>query len=377
MRKTIKFVDLFAGCGGLSFYFHKDSRFIQIAATDIWDQARKTYEANFTNSNYILADLSKESDFNKVIEQTGTDIDLVLGGPPCKGFSTLNNSKNESKHNTLVDRYLDFVDITNPKVFLLENVRGFTSKKHPCGLTYPKHVISRIKNFKTEYNYEEFLLNAKDYGLAQERIRYFFIAVNKTFDAKDKILSKFLFEINNRKNHNNFVLKDVIGDLPRVPVGGGSDKIKLKNGTNIYNHKSMNHSDKLIKRLKHVPVGGGLLDVPVTLLTNHLKKMVNGGYGSGGFAKNIYGRMDWEKPSGTILAGMDKITCGRFVHPEEDRLLTPRECARIQSFRDDFIFTGGMVSQYYQIGNAVPPKISELFASIFGDIMFNDKGRIS
>jgi DNA (cytosine-5)-methyltransferase 1 len=165
------------------------------------------------------------------------------------------------------------------------------------------------------------------------------------------------------------VLRDVIGNLPKVAVREGADVLELEDGSLIYNHKSMKHSKQLEIRFSHVPKDGGLLDVPVELLTNHLRKIVNGEYGSGGFAKNIYGRMNWNKPSGTIVAGMDKITVGRFVHPDENRLLTPRECARIQSFPDDFIFTGGMVSQYYQIGNAVPPKISRIFANIFSEIL--------
>jgi DNA (cytosine-5)-methyltransferase 1 len=99
-----------------------------------------------------------------------------------------------------------------------------------------------------------------------------------------------------------------------------------------------------------------LLDVPRRLLTDHLRRLVDGAYGSGGHVKNIYGRLEWGKPSGTVVAGIDKITCGRFVHPVENRLLTPRECARLQSFPDEFAFMPSLVASYYLIGNAVPPK---------------------
>src|SRR5262249_19902508 len=90
----------------------------------------------------------------------------------------------------------------------------------------------------------------------------------------------------------------------------------------------------------------------------HLKRMKRGAYGSGGHVKNIYGRLEWDKPAGTVVAGIDKITCGRFIHPNANRLLTPRECARLQSFPDDFVFFGSAVTQYYLIGNAVPPNVS-------------------
>ncbi len=369
MRKRIKYVDLFAGCGGLSIGFHNDSRFNHLLATDIWSQAKDTYEANFGNANYILADLGKKEGLDLILKEIGSGLDVLIGGPPCKGFSTLNNSKEISKYNTLVDQYLTVVEHAKPKVFLLENVRGFKSKKHPSGVTYPEHVKNRIDTFSSGYNYCELILNAMEFGLAQNRIRYFFIATSKKFDKTGSILEEIVKNIESGKTEQALVLRDVISDLPKVKVRSGADILELPDGSHVFNHKSMNHSLALEKRFKHVPVGGGLLDVPKRLLTEHLKKMVEGEYGSGGFAKNIYGRMEWDKPSGTIVAGMDKITCGRFVHPEEDRLLTPRECARIQSFPDSFIFKGGMVSQYYQIGNAVPPKVASILAKAIGDIL--------
>ena len=136
-----------------------------------------------------------------------------------------------------------------------------------------------------------------------------------------------------------------------------------KSSTVIFNHRALAHSDQLLRRFAHVPPGGGLLDVPRRLLTPHLRKMIDGHYGNGGHIKNIYGRLEWGKPAGTVVAGIDKITCGRFLHPDADRLLTPRECARLQSFPDSFRFHGSMVKCYYLIGNAVPPKFSEVFAS--------------
>ena len=150
--------------------------------------------------------------------------------------------------------------------------------------------------------------------------------------------------------------------MPRLEPNIGADELKIEGRKVIYNHKALRHSDELKTRFSHVPPGGGLLDVPEELLTPHLRKMKNGSYGSGGHVKNIYGRMDWGKPSGTIVAGIDKITCGRYVHPEENRLITPRECARIQSFPDWFRFKGSNVTQYYLIGNAVPPKLSKVLA---------------
>jgi len=360
----INYIDLFAGCGGLSYGFINNSKFNHLFSTDIWEQAKITFESNFPNKDYILADLSNEGDLNDLIQNTNEQVDLIIGGPPCKGFSTLNNSKTESRYNTLVDQYLKVVRSLNPKIFLIENVRGFRSKRHPTGQTYPEHVINSLSEFDNKYLTYDFVLDTHEFGLAQKRIRYFMIGVREDVAEHLDLRGRFVDLLNIHKKDNYKVLRDVLGDLPSVKVGEGAGVID-ESGIKIYNHKSMNHGKALVERLSYVPVGGGLLDVPKNLLTSHLRKMVEGEYGSGGFAKNIYGRMDWNKPSGTIVAGMDKITVGRFVHPEENRLLTPRECARIQSFPDDFVFHGSMVSQYYQIGNAVPPEMSNIFSSIF------------
>ena len=124
------------------------------------------------------------------------------------------------------------------------------------------------------------------------------------------------------------------------------------------------HGTELLRKLKYVKPNGGLMDVPRKLLNNHLRNMIDGTYGSGGFVKNIYGRLDWKKPTGTVVAGIRKITCGRFIHPDYDRLLTPRECARLQEFDDDYLFHGSLTDQYTLIGNAVPPKFSHFIGSV-------------
>lgn len=368
MSIKIYYADLFAGCGGLSYGFQKNERYEHTVATDIWPAAKETYDINFPDSNYLVADLGTETGFNQVLNEIPMNLDLLIGGPPCVGFSTLNNSKTESRYNTLVDQYLNVIEARLPKTFIIENVKTFRTKKHPLGITYPEHIKRRIGKFKKGYNFLELLINATEFGIAQNRIRYFFIGIRKDFDSQGNIGKLLLSEIEKQKTEKALTLKDVIGDLPRVAVGAGANLLELPDGSRVYNHKSMNHSRDLIERFRHVPKGGGLMDVPTRLLTGHLRGIVEGKYGSGGFAKNIYGRMEWDKPSGTIVAGMDKITCGRFLHPDEHRLLTPRECARIQSFPDNFVFSGGMVTQYYLIGNAVPPKISTIFSNALSKV---------
>lgn len=356
MSKQITYIDLFSGCGGLSWGFYKSPFFKGLLATDIWKEAKRNYDLNHEGIEFKLSDFSQEEDRNEIINRFKDQCDLVIGGPPCQGFSTLGKRELDCKKSILVDAFLDTAIKINPRFIIMENVKAIRSKKHPNGGLFIDAIDRIFKN--SEYVYETVVLNSLDFGLGQTRQRFFLFACKISEKSR---LSNFLEKINNHRKSTYTTLRDLIGDLP--PLGPGEEYIDEKSV--IFNHKSLNHSDKLVERFKHVPVGGGLLDVPKHLLTAHLIKMVEGEYGTGGHAKNIYGRMSWDLPSGTIVAGMDKITVGRFLHPNENRLLTPRECARIQSFPDDFIFYGSLVTQYYLIGNAVPPLFSEVFAKSY------------
>ena len=258
----------------------------------------------------------------------------------------------------------------------MENVRGITSKIHKSGLNFPEFIKNLMTNGDDHchYDIENILINTLDYGLAQTRIRWFLIGVRRDLNTGSNCLRNIMTGIKIRRTRKVMKLVDVIGDLPHIESGEGSDVMEIIKGKQlktIYNHRAMKHGQPLLDRFSHVPVGGGLINVPRELLTDHLIRMLEGQYGNGGHIKNIYGRLDWQKPCGTIVAGIDKITCGRFVHPEANRLLTPRECARIQSFADDFRFQGSLVNQYYMIGNAVPPKISFVIANSIAKALEN------
>lgn len=353
----ITYVDFFSGCGGLSLEFYKNPLFKGILATDIWKEAKSNYDNNHNGIPFELADFSDNNQIDDIVNRLKGQCDIVLGGPPCQGFSTLGKREVDCKKSILVDAFFDAAIKINPKFILMENVKAIRSKKHPEGGLFIEKIDSKLKD--AGYIYETIVLNALDFGLGQTRQRFFLFATKPEYSRQLEI---FMASIDTQKKNGHSSLKDLIGDLPAVYAGEDSSKDDFPY---IHNHKAMNHSDKLVDRFKHIPKNGGLLDVPIELLTNHLRKMVEGKYGTGGHAKNIYGRMDWDKPSGTILAGMDKITIGRFVHPDFNRLLTPRECARIQSFPDNFIFTGGMVTQYHLIGNAVPPIFSRVFSKAY------------
>jgi DNA (cytosine-5)-methyltransferase 1 len=353
--------DVFSGCGGFSLGFHDQRHFEVRCAIDSWGQALGSIKHNKPTIKSIQADLSLPEVVNEIIDEIA-NTDILIGGPPCQGFSTLGKRKDGDKRSSLVDVFVDIVNRVRPKIAIVENVRGITSKKHPFHSSYAEALRVGLENgLEGGYFTTSKMLNAANFGVPQNRLRWFMIAVRSDLLADVTAIENFWACLDKEVVGRTPTLREAIGDLP--PLENGEEKKTDASGSPLYNHRAMRHSNALVKRFQSVPPLGGLPDVPRDLLTPHLRKMLDGKYGSGGHVKNIYGRMDWLAPSGTIVAGIDKITCGRFVHPENDRLLSPRECARIQSFPDDYQFLGGQVAQYYQIGNAVPPKLSRALAN--------------
>jgi DNA (cytosine-5)-methyltransferase 1 len=362
--RKLRFADLFCGCGGFSQGFASSDQFKGVFATDSWAAAVEVYARNIPRVPTSVLDLSKAEDQAEVVERLRGKVDVLLGGPPCQGFSTLGVRRPGDRRSSLVDVYMEFARKIKPQVLLMENVRGIASMRHKSGQLYPAAMRAILNpSEKTEWHCAEMVVDMLKYGVPQTRTRYLFVAVRSDIEGAEEVLRNIAKGLESERKAGS-TLRQAVADLPPIQAGEGADEIVTKGGKRIYNHKAMAHKKPLLSRLKHVPPGGGLLDVPRRLLTTHLRKMVDGGYGSGGHVKNIYGRMLWDQPSGTIVAGIDKITCGRFIHPEADRLLTPRECARIQTFPDEFRFEGSMVSQYYMIGNAVPPRFSSVLASV-------------
>lgn len=362
MGKNIYFSDLFCGAGGITLGFLK-AGLKPVLASDFWDKSELNFKLHkkLKKIKFLNKDLGNEKNI-LLISKLLKNIDIMAGGPPCQGFSTLGKRKKNDHRNLLVDSFLKIIKLAKPKVIVMENVPGLKSMKRKNGEKY----LDFIKNFLKKENYlcEEVILDGKYFKMAQARKRVFFIAFNHKFFNK-KIIDKFKinFDKKTKKKLNYSNLETKIKDLPKIKSGQGKQILKLKS-KKIFNHESFVHSGELLEKLKYVKRNGGLLDVPRRLLNKHLKNMVDGKYGSGGFVKNIYGRLDWKKPAGTVVAGIRKITCGRFIHPDFDRLLTPRECARLQGFADDYLFHGSITDQYTLIGNSVPPVFSYHLATI-------------
>lgn len=329
-------VDLFAGAGGLSLGLLK-AGFELRAAVEFDRVAAQTYRANL-GSHMIEADLSKYS-VGELLMQSGLSVgecDLLAGGPPCQGFSVQRRGSDVDERNDLVHHYARFVAGLRPKFFLMENVSGLMSKR---GRPFLDKLIEEVTNLGYLARLEK--LDAVDFGVPQRRTRV--ILVGQRLDIG---LRPFAFPKPTHQPGHYRTVRDAIGDLPSPPIDGKPHPI-------VANHSREARLSALnVERLKHIPPGGGRLDLPEHLqLPCHVNNPTHRHV-------DVYGRLEWNKPSGTITARFDSFTRGRFAHPIEHRSLTLREGARLQTFPDDFVFQGNRGEIARQIGNAVPVELA-------------------
>lgn len=347
--KQYNVLDLFCGCGGMSWGLSKKGYNI-VAGIDIWDIALSTYQLNHKNAKAINLDITN-ADPNEVLKTIGIeakDIDVIIGGPPCQGFSKNTPASwrfLEDPRNQLYKAYLRFVNVINPKVVIIENVAEIYNAFN--GIVR-NEIIDTVRGYG--YNVSVKIINMSKYGIPQKRRRCFFFASRICMPSFPKehetILSGW----------------DAISDLPVVNQGEGYDgmpyvvepqndyqKHMRRDSSSLFNHIANVMKPMQTARIASIGPGQGLKDMPPEL-------QVNGGY------SGAYGRLDYESVAPTITRWVFHIGSGRFAHPREVRGLTMREAARIQSFSDDFHFLGSRNDQAGQIGNAVPPLFMEQLA---------------
>lgn len=383
--------DLFCGAGGLSFGFQQSG--FQIAfANDINEEYANTYRLNHTGTAFVRESIEglKAADVFKATGLRKTDLDVLIGGPPCQGFS-INAPKRslEDDRNRLFREYGRLVlEGLRPKVIVMENVPGMVSLD---GGRFIQDIYALFQ--EAGYRMRHMILCAAHYGIPQERWRLFFIGtvlknVDITFPEPTHyapVRANFtggrdltwLSAIQNgvrRPNLFGRVLKsfttvrDAIGDLPPLPVHAGSEEAdyscrpmtsyqSFMRGCSkkLYNHFAGRLSPQNLERLRHIPPGGSWRDIPHELLPKGMKKARRSDH------TRRYGRIDPDGLSGTVLTKCDPHW-GSFFHYDQDRALTVREAARIQSFPDEYRFYGSRVSQYEQVGNAVPPLLAKSLA---------------
>lgn len=339
MNNKPKVIDLFCGCGGLSQGF-LDAGYNIILGIDKWQDAIETFNFNHKNSNGIVADLLTLSPETVSKNEKIDTVDVIIGGPPCQGFSIAGKRIVDDERNQLYKSFLHYVEFFKPKAFLMENVPNIMS----IGKGAIKAQI--IIDFEQiGYKISNKILLASDYGVPQNRKRAFFVGLRdgSVFDFPEPTTPD-----------NKITSKQAISDLPEHTLKDGESysfdsksnyQKQMRNGNKVvFNHQITEHKDKTIEIIAMVPDGGNYKSLPKEL---HSTRKVN----------IAWTRLNSNKPSFTIDTGHN-----HHFHYEFNRVPTARESARLQSFHDDFIFKKGKTSQLKQIGNAVPPLLAKEIA---------------
>lgn len=316
-------LSLFSGGGGLDLGFEM-AGFRVLAATDNERAAQKTYARNWPTVPFILSDARRLSTSEVVKALRGRRPDVMLGGPPCQGFSTLGSRHSSDPRNLLVDEFVRVAAVLQPQAVVVENVRAVVTE---YGGRYRDYIVSRLTEIG--YNVRVMTLDAASYGVAQHRERVFFVGL---LDPR----AEFTFP---KPTHGP-------GLLPFVTVGEAIGDLQRK-GDSIPNHAPLRHTDKVVARYRLIPEGGML--PPPHELPEEIRR---DNFGS------TYKRLHRRRPSLTIVPGNNALP----VHPVLDRSLTAREAARLQSFPDTHVFEGDRRLQCILAGNAVPPLLAKAIA---------------
>lgn len=394
MALNIKVVDLFSGAGGLTFGFQKaiyrnrfrdDDSFQIIFANELNFEASQSFKANFPNIKMFNDDIQTiDEEFLNDKQVDIHDVDLIIGGPPCQSFSTVGKRQYDERAK-MYKEYRRLLSIIRPKMFIFENVYGLLTMKDDQNRPVIENVIESFENFRDfednlGYDIHTELLNAKDYGVPQSRERVFLVGI------RNDLLIKEGWEFPPPKVSKPLSVSDAISDLPKLNNGEEKSFYDSKPNTKyqylmrdgerrLTNHKNGTYGLRMLEIMKLVKQGEG---------KNQINKLVDEGkaskelYLTSGY-RNSYGRLWWDKPSSTITNNLSTPSSLRCIHPKQNRALTSREGARLQSFPDSFQFYGSKTQVNIQIGNAVPPLLSIALADSVKRFFLNnfdeDRGR--
>ncbi len=383
----MKVLDTFAGAGGFSLGFEMaGAKIIGAIESDLW--ACETFRFNHPKAKVIQEDITQISDKDIVDLFSSYNPDIVLGGPPCQGFSVCNKNSGDAKdpRNSLFEEFIRIGRLLEPSVMIMENVPNLIKAKTSKSDSVINIIMEELRGLG--YNVEHGILEATDYGVPQIRRRLFVVA------SKKRIRRPFPEKTHMPERKHDLLtgafsacptLWDAISDLPEIEAREGAeassytkqvenDYQRLLRGKArvLHNHKAMNHSQRLVQRFASMKCGDSTSDVP-----DHLRPLKRN---SSEFAESVYDqnnrRMHPDRPCHTIAASF----YANFVHPYKNRNFTAREGARIQSFPDWYVFKGKptvvshkllhregrleekYLCQYNQIGNAVPPLMAQAVA---------------
>lgn len=368
-KKQYTFIDLFAGCGGLSLGMEQ-AGFTSIFFNEIVPAFASTYMANrnIEDSNCYVGDINELNEhideYSHIWNKYEDGVDLVCGGPPCQGFSMANRQRViDDPRNNLYKAYLTFLQMVRPKFFVMENVKGMAQR------------IEEIMGNFTEYLGSNYLfgykiLKAQDFGVPQNRERLIFIGNRMGVDPQ------CIFDTLETYKRKSFVLRDALVGLPHLEARKQKNQGELEseesgytvrdfqyvknefysfiNGdkdiTKLYNHKNRYNNQRDLEIYRRLPQGENSLHESIKDIMPYSRR--------NSIFKDKYFKLDETQICKTITSHM-KFDCNMYIHPWEARGLSPREAARIQTFPDDYIFCGAQNMWYAQIGNAVPVKLAE------------------
>ena len=395
MIRSYKFIDLFAGCGGLSEGFYRKG-YKALLHLEIDRAACKTLSTRMKHYGYseqeieeavMCDDITREGLLSDMEKRIHESVDIIIGGPPCQAFSTVGRAQSpdgmsSDSRNYLFENYLQILNHFKPKMFIFENVKGILTAK-PRGVKIFDIIIRKMsKTYNVVSNPKILLLNAADYGVPQIRERVIIIGIRKDIDYIN--VEAVYKQI--KKTHSNsddtlpnyITVGEAISDLPKLKPGEGENIQKVTTTTIkndflmrigndsglVFNHIARNHNDKDRERYRILSEHKNwqLKDLQIVRpdLVHHDPKHFG----------NRYTVQEAYKPGKTVVAHLYKDG-NLFIHPdpEQARTFTVREAARIQSFPDDFVFEGSRTDQYKQVGNAVPPLMAEAFAETIGSFL--------
>lgn len=380
-------IDLFCGAGGLSAGFVQEGYDVALGI-DFEPAAVETYAANFGEDRVEHADMLQFTPAD-VRKRVGSDIDVILGGPSCQPFST------HGRHNRWVvgdprsdlwSRMHSYVEDLRPRAFVMENVPGML---YYAGGTFVESLVDAFRSLDYTLSFQ--IVLAADFNVPQLRRRLIVVGIEGNepfvFPSPPRLggwrrdsLDKWERQRIEKNLLPHITLKQALGTLPsaaapgspaiytapaadgeydaymRTPWRKSPQRVQAAKRMTVHDHERVPIIEEVQLLAKYVPPGGTWRDIPPHLLPERFRSMRRTD------STNLYGRMTWDRPAYTMTTQFQNITTGCFIHPDEDRPLTVREGARVQSFSDDFVFVGGVGAQIKLIGNAVPPLLARALA---------------